>query len=635
MSLTTTNPATGEHIADYPFTEDLDDVLDRAAASVALAHVDDRRARLCVLAARLRANSPEYALLITTEMGKPLEQASAEIEKCALTCDYYIDNLEELLAPRSLDLAPDCGFVQLLPLGAILTIMPWNYPFWQVFRAVLPAVAVGNTVLLKHADNVTGSGYAVQRLFDDVFGTGVLATETADRAPVGARRVPRCRAGRAGQARGRRPDLDRDRPRSDGPRRPARRAAPPTRRDARLGRRHHRVRQRPTGPHQHDHRGAVVTITNIRARAVGIPVDKPTRMSNRDLSTRHYVLVEITDDEGNTGLGYTYAGTAGGFITTAAVDDLLAPVYLGADQDDVYGLWARAYQETLLAGRRGAVIRALSAIDIALWDLKAKRAGQSLARLLGGSTAAQPAYASGGYYQPGEGDWCEAVAREIAFNSSQGFTDHKIKVGGLSVAEDARRVATAIDAIGDPGRLSLDANNAYHSVREAQVAIEAFERAAGDRALWWFEEPLSPEAVLGHGELAARIRTPVATGEIHQTRWDFRGLIDAHAASILQTDAGVVGGVSEWLRVAHTADSFGLQMAPHWHHNLHVHLTASVTNTLVVEYFALEKGIYNFELLLTPGTRLAYRDNTVLVPDRAGLGIELDESAVAKFEIAS
>ena len=185
------------------------------------------------------------------------------------------------------------------------------------------------------------------------------------------------------------------------------------------------------------------------------------------------------------------------------------------------------------------------------------------------------------------------------------------------------------------GRLSLDANNAYHSVREAQVAIEAFERAAGDRPLWWFEEPLSPEAVVGHGELAARIRTPLATGEIHQTRWDFRGLIDARAASILQTDAGVVGGVSEWLRVAHTADSFGLQMAPHWHHNLHVHLTASVTNTLVVEYFALEKGIYNFELLLTPGTRLAYRDNTVLVPDRPGLGIELDENAVRKFEIAS
>src|SRR5207237_3251100 len=115
----------------------------------------------------------------------------------------------------------------------------------------------------------------------------------------------------------------------------------------------------------------------------------------------------------------------------------------------------------------------------------------------------------------------------------------------------------AVAAIGD-GRLDLDANNAYGSVREARAAIEAFERAAGDRPLWWFEEPLSPEAVAGHAELARQIRTPVATGEIHQTRWDFRDLIESGSAAILQADAGVVGGVSEWLRGAHTADSFGL-----------------------------------------------------------------------------
>ncbi|MEV0281205.1 mandelate racemase/muconate lactonizing enzyme family protein [Streptomyces sp. NPDC050610] len=379
-----------------------------------------------------------------------------------------------------------------------------------------------------------------------------------------------------------------------------------------------------------------MTITDVRARAVGIPVDKPTRMSNRALNDRHYVLVDVTDDTGRTGTGYTYAGTAGAFLTKAAVDDLLAPVYLGADQDDSTGLWSRAYQETLLAGRRGAVVRALSALDIALWDLKAKRAGLPLAALLGGSAAPQPAYASGGYYRPDDGEWTRAVADEIAFNAAQGFTDHKIKVGGLSVAEDARRVAAATAAIadqGDGGRLALDANNAYHSVREAQVAIEAFERAAGDAPLWWFEEPLSPEAIVGHGELASRIRTPVATGEIHQTRWEFRSLIEARAASVLQTDAGVVGGVTEWLRVAHTADSFGLRMAPHWHHNLHVHLTAAVANALVVEYFAAEKGIYNFETLLTPETRLTYGDGQVFVPDRPGIGIEFDGEAVAKYEI--
>ncbi|MFC6884839.1 MULTISPECIES: mandelate racemase/muconate lactonizing enzyme family protein [Actinomadura] len=376
-----------------------------------------------------------------------------------------------------------------------------------------------------------------------------------------------------------------------------------------------------------------MTISSIRARAVAIPVDRPTRMSNRVLADRHYVLVEVADDRGGTGLGYTYAGTSGGPLTKTAVDDLLAPVYLGADEDDLTGLWGRAYQEVLLAGRRGAVIRALSALDIALWDLKAKRAGQPLAVLLGGSTAPQPAYASGGYYRPGEGEWTGAVAREIAFNRSQGFTDHKIKVGGLDVAEDARRVAAAVRAIGGEGRLALDANNAYASVHQARAAIEAFERAAGDAPLWWFEEPLSPESVAGHAELARRIRTPVATGEIHQTRWEARSLIEAGAAAVLQTDAGVAGGVTEWLRIAHAADAFGLQMAPHWHHNLHVHLTASVANTLVVEYFALEKGIYNFELLVTPDTRLRYGNGQVHLPDRPGLGIDLAEDVVTKYEI--
>ncbi|KZM71552.1 mandelate racemase/muconate lactonizing enzyme family protein [Nocardia terpenica] len=376
-----------------------------------------------------------------------------------------------------------------------------------------------------------------------------------------------------------------------------------------------------------------MTIARIDTRVVSVPVAKATRMSNRDLNSRHYLLVEITDDTGVTGIGYTYAGTAGGPLTRRAVDDLLAPVYLGGDHDDVVGLWGRAYQEALLEGRRGTVVRALSAIDIALWDLRAKRAGLPLVRLLGGATTELPAYASGGYYRPDEGEWTAAVVREIEFNASQGFTDHKIKVGGLSVAEDARRVAAAVRAVGDTGRLALDANNAYRSVREAREAIETFERAAGDTPLWWFEEPLSPEAISGHAELARRIRTPVATGEIHQTRWEFRELIESGAAAILQTDAGVCGGVTEWLRIAHTADSFGLQMAPHWHHNLHAHLCGAVSNTLVVEYFAREKGIYNFEQLLTPETRLSYGANRVAIGDRPGLGIELDAEMVTKYEL--
>jgi L-alanine-DL-glutamate epimerase-like enolase superfamily enzyme len=358
-------------------------------------------------------------------------------------------------------------------------------------------------------------------------------------------------------------------------------------------------------------------------------------MATRELRERHFVLVEVRDDSGGVGIGYSYAGTNGARLLAGAVREVLAPVLVGSASDDIAGLWQRMYQESLLVGRRGAMLRAISALDIALWDLLAKRCGVPLAALLGGSTArALPAYASGGYYRPEDGPPAQAVAAEIAASKAAGFADHKIKVGGLSVAEDAERVAAAIEAIGGQGRLALDANNAYPSVPEALRAARAFEQAAGSAGLWWFEEPLSPENVAGHAELARILETPVATGEIHQTRWEFARLIQEHAADILQPDIGVLGGLTEFIRIAHTADSFDLPIAPHWHANLHAHMVAALPNALVIEYFELERDIYNLEKLVTPESRLQVVDGQVRLSDRPGIGLEFDEGAVSKYEIA-
>ena len=278
-------------------------------------------------------------------------------------------------------------------------------------------------------------------------------------------------------------------------------------------------------------------------------------------------------------------------------------------------------------------MRAISAVDIALWDLSAKRAGLPLAVLLGGSAMPVAAYASGGYYRPETRSYSDAVTQEIAGNLEGGFTDHKIKVGGLPVAEDAVRVAAAVTAMEGRGRLALDANNAYRTVAEAESALRAFEEAAGDMGLWWFEEPLSPDDVRGHARLRDRSRTPIATGEIAASRWEFRDLIEHGAADILQPDAGVLGGITEFLRVAAAAATFALPLAPHWHANLHAHLSAAVTNCLTIEYFAPEKDIYNFELLITPDTRLAAADGRVLVPERPGIGFEFQDDAVRRFAV--
>jgi L-alanine-DL-glutamate epimerase-like enolase superfamily enzyme len=377
-----------------------------------------------------------------------------------------------------------------------------------------------------------------------------------------------------------------------------------------------------------------MSITHLTAKAVAIPLKRKTWMSTRALTERQFLLVWLSDDDGVTGMGYSYAGTVGGQLLADTVRDVLSAIVLGSDADDIPGLWRRMYQESILIGRRGAVLRAMSAVDIALWDLRARRCGVSLARLLGGSTARPlAAYASGGYYRSDDTAATDAVGAEIAAARELGFTDHKIKVGGLTVAEDAERVAAAAHAIGGRGRLALDANNAYLTVAEALRAARAFERAAGDAGLWWFEEPLSPDNVAGHAELAATLETPVASGEIHQTRWDFAALIERRAVDILQPDVGVAGGVTEFLRIAHAAEMFDIPIAPHWHANLHAQLAAALPGTLTIEYFALADDIYNFEALVTEETRLQVQNGQIQLSDRPGIGVELDHDAVARYQL--
>ena len=325
------------------------------------------------------------------------------------------------------------------------------------------------------------------------------------------------------------------------------------------------------------------------------------------------------------GVGYTYAGTVGGTMVRAAVDDVLTPLLLGADSDLIERHWAAMFQDGLLVGRRGALLRAISAVDIALWDLAGKRAGMPLYRLLGGFRAEVPAYASGGYYMEGKGP--DGLAREMERYLRAGFTSVKIKVGGVSLEEDMARVKAARDAIGPTVRLALDANNAYQSVGEAVRAAQAF----APHDIWWFEEPLAPDNIPGQAEVARTVSMPVATGEIHQTRWDFRDLLTHQAAQILQPDAGVLGGISEWMKVAHTAGSYDIPVAPHWHADLHVHLVGAVSNALTVEYFFLEEDIYNFERILRE--RLVPSKGSIRVPDRPGLGLVLDEAAIERFAV--
>lgn len=360
-------------------------------------------------------------------------------------------------------------------------------------------------------------------------------------------------------------------------------------------------------------------VRKVDARTVIVPLERPVRIARRLLDRRHYTLTRVTAEDGRVGIGWTL----GGAPVTAFVRSAIAPRVAGADVFETEKIWDELYYETILLGRRGAAVRALSTVDIALWDLKGRLLGVPLAQLLGVYRDPVPAYASGGYYGD-DSDPVRAIEEEAAAWTEAGYAAMKIKVGGLPIEEDVKRAAAVRRVVGDAPKLMLDANNAWRDWRTALAAVRRFEPFG----IEWIEEPLPPDDVEGHRRIAEKIDVAVATGEIEATRWGFARLISERAADVLQPDAAVVGGISEWRKIADTAASFDLPVAPHWFSDLHVHCVAAVPNGAWIEHF-LDARILNVTKLFARS--LEVRDGLAAVPQDPGIGIELDASAVERF----
>jgi L-alanine-DL-glutamate epimerase-like enolase superfamily enzyme len=366
-------------------------------------------------------------------------------------------------------------------------------------------------------------------------------------------------------------------------------------------------------------------IASISVATARVPLDLVTSFATRTVSARDYGLVKVQCDDGTHGIGFCYAGSSGGTMVAHAVEHLLSPLLLGEESLRVEGLWQRMFQESLLQGRAGSVMRAISILDCALWDLNARSARLPLFQYLGAAVDHEvPAYASGGYYL--EGKTPVELGAEMAGYVNAGFRAVKMKVGRLSPGDEEARVKAARDAIGPDVELMLDANNAWHDLPTAMRYMRRFERYDP----YWIEEPFFPDDIENHARLARLTRVPVATGEIGTGRWHFKEILDKGAAAILQTDALVCGGVSEWRRIAATAASYNVTVCPHWFHDLHAHLVAATPNARYVEYFP-DDQVLNFRRLID--TQLVQRQGMLVLPGTPGLGFDFDERAVARYAV--
>jgi D-arabinonate dehydratase len=365
-------------------------------------------------------------------------------------------------------------------------------------------------------------------------------------------------------------------------------------------------------------------IAEVESYAVSIPLEEPVAFATRVVEQRDHAIVKIRTKDGLEGLGYTL-GYGGASVVSKAVEDVLAPMVEGEDPRDTARLWREMFDGTVQIGRKGVMLRAISCIDTALWDIKAKAADMPLYKLLGGHDEQVPCYASGGYYREDKG--LEGLREEMETYVDRGHDVVKMKVGRKSLEEEKERVRVAREAIGPERTLLMDANGKWDNEQEAVNACRAFE----EYDPYFIEEPVMPDSVDLMREVNGAIDYPVAAGELEFSRYGFRELIREDAVDVLQPDVTVVGGVTEWMRVADMAAGQDIPIAPHYNWDLHIQLLAAVENGLWIEFFYRDSDVKAFDDVLEHPYEPT--DGYIELPDRPGHGVELDEAALEAFRI--
>ncbi|HET7388142.1 MAG TPA: mandelate racemase/muconate lactonizing enzyme family protein [Nocardioidaceae bacterium] len=364
-------------------------------------------------------------------------------------------------------------------------------------------------------------------------------------------------------------------------------------------------------------------IEAVRLSSVMLPLAKPVSdakvLTGRQapMTEVAFLFAEITASDGAEGIGFSYSKRAGGPGQYAHAAEI-APALIGEDPNDIDRLWTKLCWAGASVGRSGLATQAIAAFDIALWDMKAKRAGLPLAKLIGAHRDSVRTYnTSGGFlHSPIE----EVIDNAQAVLAS-GIGGIKLKVGQPDWRADVARVTAVRDALDPDVPLMVDANQQW----DRSMALK-MGRIFEEFGLVWIEEPLDAYDALGHAELARALDTPIATGEMLASVDEHIRLIDTGAADIIQPDAPRVGGVTQFLKLASYAERKQLPIAPHFAMEIHLHLAAA---------YPIEPWVEHFDWLapLFP-EQLEIKDGRMHVSERPGLGITLTDQA-RRWTVAS
>ena len=358
-------------------------------------------------------------------------------------------------------------------------------------------------------------------------------------------------------------------------------------------------------------------ITQLHLSVYRIPTDRPEQDGTYDWTSTTLVLVEPETETGLRGLGYSYADGA----TATLIKETLAPVVCGRDVQDVGGSWSAMVRAIRNLGRPGIASMAIAAVDIALWDLKARAVGLPLFKLLGPYRDAIPIYGSGGFTLYTEQELVAQLAGWVA----QGIPRVKMKIGRDPEA-DVARVRAVRKAIGDGAQLFVDANGAY-DVKEALQQARRF----AEENVSWFEEPVSSDHL---DDLRfIRAQTPgmeIAAGEYGYDRFYFRRMVEAGAVDVLQADATRCAGVTGWLQAAAIAHAFAVPFSAHCAPEIHAHVACAAPEFRHAEYFHDHVRIAHmlFDGVPEPVNGCLRPD-----PSRPGLGLELKRRDAERWAV--